>query len=454
MIRIKLFVFTQECSCKFSPAALNWFMPDYPQLVVANAAGEIFDLPDFHAAGRSGREIYPLDPAVLIPLPENSRLYFLPQRLPLGYARKSRVPQRLDEHTAVAAFLPPGYTIFSVAAYQRQPEAPLLPIYAYSAVCWYRGKFHVPALRVDDDVKHDPAQFSLNKIKKLVERRREQFPQNRLIAHHGVNCALRYGCPNAQNLFLERWEAPIAVSAACNAACVGCISEQPADTVQSPHDRLTFVPTIEEIIEVAVPHLNSAPQAMISFGQGCEGEPLLQGMLIAAAIKKIREHTNRGTIHLNTNGSRPETVSRLIDAGLDSIRVSLNSVREPIYTAYYQPRGYRFSDVSESIHRARSSGLWTSINYLSFPGVTDDAEEFAALSHLIETSELNMIQWRNLNIDPDWYIESLALREASKFLGMPILLQKIREKFPQVRFGYFNPPVKVAQTALSVRHIF
>ncbi len=418
-------------------------MPDYPKLVAANAAGEIFDLPDFHAAGRSGREIYPLDPAILIPLPESSWLYFLPQRIPLGYTRKDHVLQRLNEHTAVAAFLPPGYTIFSVAAYQRQPEASLLPIYAYSAVCWYRGKFHVPALRVDDEVKHDPAQFSLRKIKRLVERQQKQFPHNRLVSHHGVNCALRYGCPNAQNLFLQRWEAPIAVSAACNAACVGCISEQPADTVQSPHDRLTFVPTVEEIVEIAVPHLDRAPQAMISFGQGCEGEPLLQGMLIAAAIKKIRQQTSSGTIHLNTNGSRPEMVSRLIDAGLDSIRVSLNSVREPIYSAYYQPRGYRFAEVVATIQIARRKELWTSINYLSFPGVTDDQEEFAALSHLIETADLNMIQWRNLNIDPDWYVESIALRESSEFLGMPTLLQKIRARFPQVRFGYFNPPVKV-----------
>jgi len=417
-------------------------MPDFSRLVVANAAGEIFDLPDFRAAGRSGREIYPLDPAVLIPLPESSRLYFLPQRAPLGFARNNHgAPRRLDDYTAVAAFLPPGYTIFSVAAYHRQSEAPLLPIYAYSAVCWYRGQFHVPARRVDDEVKHDPAQFSLGKIKRLVEQRRRQFPHNRLISHHGSNCALRYGCPNAQNFFLKRWEAPIAVSGACNAACVGCISEQPPDTVQSPHDRLGFVPTVEEMVEMAVPHLESAPNAIISFGQGCEGEPLLQAPLIAAAIKKIREQTMRGTIHLNTNGSRPEMVSRLIDAGLNSIRVSLNSARELIYSAYYQPRAYRFSEVAESIRRARQHGLWTSINYLSFPGVTDDENEFAALSNLIESTSLQMIQWRNLNIDPDWYVNSLDLPAATKTLGMPLLLQKVREKFSHVRFGYFNPPV-------------
>jgi pyruvate-formate lyase-activating enzyme len=423
-------------------------MSDFPQLIVANAAGEIFELPNFRTAGRSGREIYPLDPAVLIPLPESSRLYFLPQRAPLGFARQNLTPRRLDKYKAVAAFLPPGYTIFSVAAYQRQATAPLLPIYAYSAVCWYRGRFHVPARRVDDDVKHDPGQFAPVKIKKLVAQRCRQFPDNRLISHHGLNCALRYGCPNAQNFFLNRWEAPIAVSGACNAACVGCISEQPPGTVQSPHDRLGFVPTVEEMVEMAAPHLESAPNAIISFGQGCEGEPLLQAPLIAAAIKKIRRHTSRGTIHLNTNGSRPEMVSRLIDAGLNSIRVSLNSAREPIYTAYYQPRTYGFSDVVECIRRARQHGLWTSINYLSFPGVTDDESEFAALSHLLESTGLHMIQWRNLNIDPDWYVDSIGLPAATKALGMPLLLQKVREKFPCVCFGYFNPPVAGEQRSV------
>ena len=79
-------------------------MPDFPRLVVANATGEIFDLPDFRAAGRSGREIYPLDPAILIPLPESSRLYFLPQRAPLGFARNNRgAPRRQDRAPSLVA---------------------------------------------------------------------------------------------------------------------------------------------------------------------------------------------------------------------------------------------------------------------------------------------------------------------------------------------------------------
>lgn len=413
----------------------------FPRMVSANLDGEILDHPDLAALGRSGRDLVDIDPASLIPLPENSRLYFLPGRVAVGCDPATGKIQGIENTNAVAAFLPPAYTIYLLAAFikQTKTEAPLLPLYAYSAVCWYRGKFHVPAVRIDDDVKHDPSQFSLRKIEQLVQQRRKIFPKNRLVEHLGINCALRYHCPNAQNLFLNRWEAPIAVSAACNAACVGCISEQPKNTVPSSQDRLTFVPTVEEIVEIAVPHLESAPRAILSFGQGCEGEPLMQSQLIAQSIREIRRQTSRGTIHLNTNGSRPEAVKLLIDAGLDSIRVSLNSTREEIYTPYYQPRGYSFSDVRETIHLSAKAGIWTSINYLSFPGVTDQPAEFDALCELIDSSGLNMIQWRNLNIDPDWYVESIGLNGAGEAMGMPVLLDKIREKFPHVRFGYFNP---------------
>jgi pyruvate-formate lyase-activating enzyme len=414
----------------------------FPRLVFSNSNGEILDHPHLATLGRSGRDLVDIDPASLIPLPENSRLYFLPGRSAVGRDPVSGEIREVEGANAVAAFLPPAYTIFLLAGFAKRPDAevPLLPLYAYSAVCWYRGKFYVPAVRIDDDVKHDPAKFSIRRIESAIQKRRAQFPNNRLIEHHGVNCALRYQCPNAQNYFLNRWEAPIAVSAACNAACVGCISEQPKNTVPSSQERLTFVPTVEEIVEIAVPHLDAAPRAIVSFGQGCEGEPLLQAELIDKAIHVIRRRTSGGTIHLNTNGSHPKAVQKLIDAGLDSIRVSLNSARDEIYMPYYQPRGYSFSDVRETIHLAVKAGIWTSINYLSFPGVTDQPAEFVALCELIDSSGLNMIQWRNLNIDPDWYLESIGQHQNAEVMGMPVFLKKIKEKFPDVRFGYFNPP--------------
>ena len=135
----------------------------------------------------------------------------------------------------------------------------------------------------------------------------------------------------------------------CNARCVGCISLQPSEKCSATQDRIRFVPTPTEIAEVAVPHLQKADRAIVSFGQGCEGEPLLQADTLEKAIVAIRKKTDRGTINLNSNASLPKAIKRLSAAGLDSLRVSLNSAQEHFYSPYYRPNGYAFSDVLESI---------------------------------------------------------------------------------------------------------
>jgi hypothetical protein len=53
-----------------------------------------------------------------------------------------------------------------------------------------------------------------------------------------------------------------------------------------------------------------------------------------------------------------------------------------------------------------------------------------------------MIQWRNLNVDPDWYADVLGRDTRSPRLGMPALLARLRERLPELRFGYFNPPAE------------
>lgn len=420
-------------------------MRNRPTTVAADCQGRVIDLPGLAAAGRSGHTVYPLDGARLIPLPKGSDLYLLPSRPAVGFAADGSMVATGGKYTAVAAFLPPGYTAISLAACHSNKAAPRLPLYCYCAVAWYRGKFYVPALRVDSDPKHDPCRWDRRAVAREVKAWLRKYPANRLIAHHGLVCALQYGCPNAINLFLRRWEAPVAVSGSCNARCQGCISEQAATAVKSPHDRINFVPTVEEIVELAVQHLEQAPRAMISFGQGCEGEPLLQGKLIENAIRAIRKKTKRGTLHINTNGSLPKTVARLIDAGLDSIRVSLNSARKPLYTAYYDCRNYSFADVMQTLRIAGKGGLWTSLNYLTFPGVTDDAAEYAAFAKLLAAVQPQMIQWRNLNIDPDWYMQTVdravPLRRR-RIMGIPELMQKLSTEFPDIRFGYFNPPAR------------
>ena len=154
------------------------------------------------------------------------------------------------------------------------------------------------------------------------------------------------------------------------------------------------------MVEFTVPHLETAPFPLVSFGQGCEGEPLLMWETIAKAIKEIRKHTGKGSININTNGSKPAAVAALCEAGLNSIRVSTNSARKHIYEAYYRPNNYRFEDIVESLKVVRSYGGWTSINYFVFPGMTDSEEEYEALRKLIIETDLSMIQWRTLILIP------------------------------------------------------
>ena len=411
-----------------------------PTLVIADRRGRVIDVPDVRAACRSGWQIHAIDPADLIPLPLGSELYFLPERPPVGLRASDGTLETVEDAQAVAAFLPSGYSVFALAAYEKLPQAPLLPLYTYAAVCWYRRKLHVPAIRVESDEKHDPDQFDDRTLQRRVRRLRKNHPRNRLVKHLADNCALRYGCANAKNLFYGRWECPIPLAPACNAACIGCISAQPDAPISPPQDRLTFVPDIADVLEIAVPHLESAPRAMLSFGQGCEGEPLLQGDLMCEIIRALRQRTSRGTIHLNTNGSRPEIVEKLCDAGLDSIRVSLNSAQPEIYARYYRPRLYTFDQVAESVRVAHERGLFTSINYLSFPGLTDSLAEFDAVCRLIDQTDLDMIQWRNLNIDPDAYVEVIGLSPDEPALGMRAMFAQFGNRFPRLRHGYVNPP--------------
>jgi pyruvate-formate lyase-activating enzyme len=370
-------------------------------------------------------------------------LYELPGRRGIGIDVKTGEMRLCTKGWAVAAFIPPAHTGFYLAAYETGSKAPTLPLFCYTAVGWYNEKFYVPATRIEQDIRQEAAGFDLQKVEHGVSRLLQAYPHNRLVEHLANNCALTYHCPAARNFFIGRWECPVPASPACNANCIGCISFQPEDeTIFSTQDRLTFKPSVEEIVEFTVPHLQTAPYPIVSFGQGCEGEPLLMWETIRNAIVEIRRHTDRGSININTNGSKPEAVKALCEAGLNSIRVSTNSARSEIYTPYYRPNNYQFEDIIESLKIVSSYGGWTSINYFVFPGMTDSVAEYEALRKLIKGTDLKMIQWRNFNIDPDWYLGKIGISNTGETLGMKTLMQALRDEFPHLKFGYYNPPIE------------
>jgi wyosine [tRNA(Phe)-imidazoG37] synthetase (radical SAM superfamily) len=417
-----------------------------PYILYSDGKGKIFEDTSLYAAGRSGWDAMPIPEDQWIELPQGGQLYELPGRRGIGIDVETGDMRLCEKGWAVAAFIPPAHTGFFIAPYETLPDAPTLPLFCYTAAGWLDNKFYVPATRIEQDIRQECSGYDENKVKEGVAKILEHYPHNRLVEHLANNCALTYHCPAARNYFLGRWECPIPASPACNANCIGCISFQPEDeTIVSTQDRLTFKPTVEEIVEYTVPHLETAPYPIVSFGQGCEGEPLLMWETIAASIKEIRKHTKKGSININTNGSKPDAVKALCEAGLDSIRVSTNSARREVYMPYYRPNNYDFNDIVESLKVVRDFGGWTSINYFVFPGMTDSIAEYEALRQLIIDTDLKMIQWRNFNIDPDWYLGKIGVTDTGEILGMQQMMELIREEFPDLKFGYFNPPMERIQ---------
>lgn len=414
-----------------------------PYLLYSDGKGNIFEDTTLYVVGRSGWDAMPIDPQDFIELPDGGSLYELPDRRGIGIDTITGEMRLCEKGWAVAAFIPPAHTGFYLAAFETLPDAGTLPLFCYTAVGWQNEKFYVPAVRIEQDIRQECSGYQQDRINEGVAHLLEAYPHNRLVKHLAENCALTYHCPAARNYFMGRWECPVPSSPACNANCIGCISFQPQEeTITSSQDRLSFKPTAEEIVEFTVPHLEHAPYPIISFGQGCEGEPLLMGETIGEAIRQIRKHTDKGSININTNGSRPDVVEKLMQAGLDSIRVSLNSVRKEIYTRYYLPNNYQFEDLIESLQIVHRYGGWSSINYFTFPGMTDSVEEYEALRNFIRETKISMIQWRNFNIDPDWYLGKLGITDTGECLGIGQLMELIHEEFPEVKFGYYNPPAE------------
>ena len=418
---------------------------ELPNLLLADENGTIYDHPDYLAAGKSGNAVVLPDPDELIPLPEGSRFFTLPGRLPIGWNTKTSQFECVEEyspetgraHTAVACFLPPAYTRTLLPAYEIDEET-LLPLWAYCAVGWMNGAFYAAGIRVDSCKRWDPVYFDDTTLPGKIKDFEFAVKENRLLEHL-KRCATDYHCFAAKNLFFRRWECPLPTSPSCNAACLGCLSLQPDDSCHASQERINFIPTPEEISALAIEHLQNAPFAIASFGQGCEGEPLLAFDSIEKAIRIIRKKTSRGIINLNTNGSYPGKVAKLADAGLDSIRISLNSPSKQLYDLYYKPADYSFEDVIATIRLSSERNLFTVLNLLVYPGLTDHADEVAELEALIADGNVHMVQMRNLNIDPLLYERCIPMPTGGA-IGIRNMITRLKERFPKLAIGYFNKP--------------
>jgi wyosine [tRNA(Phe)-imidazoG37] synthetase (radical SAM superfamily) len=416
-----------------------------PKLLFASPRGEVMEHPRLLASVRSGERLLRAT-GEFIRLPPGARLVQLPGHLPVGIDAESGKLELLDRikvdcksitPTAVGALLPPGYTRTFLPG-EVKAEGPILPQWAYTAAGWAGGSAVVWATRTDRRRHWNPDRFSTPDLEARIRSHRARFPKNRVLAQLET-CARVYRCFTSQNIFFVRDEGAIPASVACNARCVGCISDQPAGGAPASHERITEGPSVMEMAEVSAFHLSNARgRTMVSFGQGCEGEPLTRHRAIADAIRAIRRRTSRGSININTNGSMPAALELLFDAGLDAVRISLNSANPSLYSAYYRPVGYGWDSVEASIALSRQRDAYVAINLLLFPGVSDRSGEVAALEELIRRYRVDQLQTRSLCIDPFDYLTVAHGRGAG---GSPIgvlpMLRRLRKEAPWLAIGNF-----------------
>ncbi len=420
-----------------------------PRLLFADDRGRVYDHPALEAAARTGDEIV-LPGERAIPLPAGATLTVLPGRRPVGIdpatgslraLHEVKIGRRTIVPHAVGATLPPGYTRTLLPAAERPPlaiaAAPVLPQWAYTAAAFGDGPV-VWALRTDRRGHWSPegrggGDLSLAVRRTLAESRNPIYRQL-------ARCALEWRCFTAQNTFYGRDEGAIPSSAGCNAACMGCLSGQEEGMPPASHERIRRAPSAEQMADVALRHLERARgRVMVSFGQGCEGEPLTRWREIERAIRLVRARTSRGSIHANTNGSSPEALARLVRAGLDSVRISTNSASADLYAAYYRPRGYGLADVVRSIRVAKARGAYVALNLLTFPGVTDREGEVERLRRLVSRTGVDQVQTRPLAIDPDVYMEVARGRGAGgRAVGIRALVRALREARPGLVVGNFS----------------
>ena len=371
------------------------------------------------------------------PLPRGAEIITLTGREAVGIDRAGRPRPLGPARFAVAAIARLGSLRTALPAYAEDERVPALAARAYAAVAGdANGDLLIAAAPIDpdataNDLRDDPD------LPARISVVLGELPGNRL-ARQLARCARDYRCRAAANAFAGVADCALPVAAPAN--------ERPPDPVSirgdvdaAPTEAAAFHPTADEIAAVAVRHF-AAGGTLVSFGRACEGEPLLAARLLEAALEMIRARTATGTLHVETNGSSPAALRRLIAAGLDSVAVRLASARAETYERLHGPQGYRFGDVRTSIDAAVRAKVALALVILVMPGLTDRGQELDAIVDLAdELPPGSQLILRDLACDPKRTIELLRSEEPA--IGIANALDRIRTDAPQLRIGALVRPL-------------
>ena len=326
-------------------------MPSF-KLLLSDPAGTVLEHPTLLAAVRSDEHVLP-PRGRPIALPSGAKLAHLPGRRPVGLNPKTGALELVREFTidgktfapnAVGAVLPPGYTRTYLPGGGEGRRA------GAAAVGVHRGGVGAEGAGGLGAAHRSP--HALGPV--ALQRPRGEGPgegaPRALPRQPGARSSSRCarsstGASPARTSSTASDEGGIPASVMCNAQCVGCISRaarRRAARDPRPHERRAGRRGDGGRRGVAPGARHGPHHGELRPGlRGRAAHPLALDREGHSASRASARR--RAAININTNGSLPHGLRALFDAGLDAVRVSLNSAHPELYAAYYQPKGYGFA---------------------------------------------------------------------------------------------------------------
>ena len=184
----------------------------------------------------------------------------------------------------------------------------------------------------------------------------------------------------------------ISLTEACNLRCIYCMPE--GDVCFKNDNGLT-----DDEIKYLIDIFGDIGLKKIRF---TGGEPLLRKNIVELVSKAKEKEI--GKIALTTNGVLlPKYLDELINAGLNEINISLDSLKEDVFKKI--TRGGNLISVVESIKKAVNKGIKVKINAVIVKGINDN--EFLDLCKLSIHHKLDIR-----------FIELMPIGEGTKYTGV------------------------------------
>ena len=170
----------------------------------------------------------------------------------------------------------------------------------------------------------------------------------------------------------------VSVTDRCNFRCVYCMPPEGIPSVS--HDEILRYEELVRIIrlfaELGIKHIRLTG-----------GEPTVRRGLVKL-VREIHEMPGIETISMTTNGLLlPAMLDDLKDAGLTSVNVSLDTLKEERFDEITRTSG-NLPKVLDAIRLSEESGLSTKVNCVAMRGVNDD--ELTAIAALAKDLDIGV----------------------------------------------------------------